>query len=280
MKLKKLICLILLCSVILFTGCASVEYGRIVNKDGSIIDAVSVKLDETKISNAGFDINEVKNGVKTKMSNYLLTIINSFQNKDDGLTNIEKFAVLNNLDYMVVEKNDYIIASIKFKNYNTFKFFYGLHLIDDSEDSSPTKIEEFLVNKYVNTGKTIFAGADAQYVINDFLAYFNNTFTIEDANLSYVFGTSEDKLYSDATNHYKIDGINYHEWIINDINQEINTYTLRANPVNWYILALGLTFALIVILFVISLFVKKRNKPLTTFELNDKINKTIDTNLN
>lgn len=273
MKFKKLLCLILLCTVFLFAGCATIEYDRIVLEDGTILDAVSVKLDNQKIENAGFNVNDAKEGVKTKMSNYLLQVVNTFKAREDGLSSIEKYAVLNNLTYSVTENNDYIIASIKFKNYNTFKYFYGLHLVEDTDKNEPDKVEEFLINKYVTTGKTIFSTDDAKYITNDFIAYFDNKFSLDDTNLSYVFGTSEDKLYSNANYQYSLNGINFHQWIINDINQEISTYTIVPKPVNWYLLALGLTFVLIVILYVISLFTKKKsNKQLTIKDVENIIN--------
>lgn len=273
MKFKKLLCLILLCTVFLFAGCATIEYDRIVLEDGTILDAVSVKLDNEKIENAGFNVNDAKEGVKTKMSNYLLQVVNTFKAREDGLSSIEKYAVLNNLTYSVTENNDYIIASIKFKNYNTFKYFYGLHLVEDTDKNEPDKVEEFLINKYVTTGKTIFSTDDAKYITNDFIAYFDNKFSLDDTNLSYVFGTSEDKLYSNANYQYSLNGINFHQWIINDINQEISTYTIVPKPVNWYLLALGLTFVLIVILYVISLFTKKKsNKQLTIKDVENIIN--------
>ncbi len=273
MKFKKLLCLILLCTVFLFAGCATIEYDRIVLEDGTILDAVSVKLDNQKIENAGFNVNDAKEGVKTKMSNYLLQVVNTFKAREDGLSSIEKYAVLNNLTYSVTENNDYIIASIKFKNYNTFKYFYGLHLVEDTDKNEPDKVEEFLINKYVTTGKTIFSTDDAKYITNDFIAYFDNKFSLDDTNLSYVFGTSEDKLYSNANYQYSLNGINFHQWIINDINQEISTYTIVPKPVNWYLLALSLTFVLIVILYVISLFTKKKsNKQLTIKDVENIIN--------
>lgn len=270
MKFKKIFCLILLCSLILFTGCASVEYQRVVSSDGTILDAVSVKLDKEKITNAGFDFDSAKNGVKNKMNNYLLQIVNAFQTRSDNLTLIEKFAVMNNLSYSVLEQDDYIIAGIKFKNYNAFKYFYGLHLVEDSDDDTKV-VEEFLVNKYITTGKTIYSSDDAQYITNDFLAYFDNKFTLDDAELSYVFGTSSDKLYSDATNHFSLSGINFHQWIIDDVNQEINTYTLKANPINWYLLALALTLVLIIVLYIVSLFSKIKKKEEKLLDIHNEV---------
>lgn len=267
MKIKKIL-LLAFCLIIIFftTGCASIEYTRAVNNNGEILDAVSVKLDNSKITSAGYNINEVKNYIETKMQNYLLAIKNSFIERDDDLTSLEKNSVLNNIKYGVTEKDNYIIASFVFNNYSTFKYFYGLHLLTEDDDNS-TKVQEFLVTKTINSGKTIFSSENAKFITNEFVSYFNNDFTINDANLIYTYGTSSNTLYSDATNKFYLDGINYHQWIIDDINQEITTYTLQANALNWYVLALALTFILLIILYLISIF-KKNNKNNKNLDLN------------
>lgn len=262
MKIFKKISLILCCLVLVFalSGCATVQYERIVNTDGSIIDAVCVKLDENAITQNGFEIDEVKTHIKQKMNTYLNAFINSFLTRDDNLTFFEKTAISNNVVPNVIEENGIIVASLTFKNYSAFKYFYGLHLTENNEidEDESNIVETFLYNKNISTGKTIFSSEDAQFVTNEFISYFNDAFTLSDVNLIYVFGTPEGKLHSDATNHYEIDGVKYHEWIVTDINQEINTFTIEHKPVNYYILALILTAVLIVILFVIAFFKRKK----------------------
>lgn len=257
-KLKKILLTLLITFIMLLsTGCASIEYERVLNTDGTILDAVCVKLDNEKITTAGFNLETVKTEIKSKMNLYITAIIQSFYNRDDGLLDIEKISVYNNITTTVTEKNDYIIASIKFRNYNTFKYFYGLHLDNDDNDNTKT-IEEFLYNKNVSAGKTIFSTSDAEFITNEFLCYFDNNFTINNAELLYSFGTPESKLHSDANYKFTHDGVYYHQWVLNDVNQDITTYTYQMKPINWYILALILTFIFIIVLFIISLFQKKK----------------------
>lgn len=273
-KFKKiLLSLMLTFIIILFSGCASIQYQRTLYENGRILDAVSVKLDTQAITNAGYNIEKVSQDVKIKMQEYLNQVVNSFYNRDDGLLDIEKIAVYNNLNTLVTTKNDYIIASIEFNNYNTFKYFYGLHLIEDNEDDTNI-VESFLYNKNVSTGKTIFAGQDANFINNEFMAYFNNDFSIENCDLTYVFGTPESKLHSDADYTYKEDGVIYHQWMLTDKNDDISTFTFQMKPVNWYILALIVTFALIIILFIVSIFVKNKKNTLkiATNEIKSQIN--------
>jgi len=252
-KLKKLILSFLLIIIALIsTGCASIEYERVLNTDGTIVDAVCVKLDNNKIVSAGYNIETVTKDIKSKMTLYLNALIQSFYKRDDGLLDIEKINVYNNVTTTVSENNGYIIASIKFRNYNTFKYFYGLHLVENNDDDSEN-IKNFLFDKNISTGKTIFATQDAKLITNEFLSYFNNNYTLEDAELSYLFGTPESKLHSDANYQFTQDGVKYHQWIVTDINQDISTYTYRFKPVNWYISALVLTFVLILVLFIIYL---------------------------
>ena len=262
MKIHKKIslCFICLCFVFALSGCAKVQYQRLISSDGKIIDAVSVKLDQQKIEASGFDIETVKNDVKIKMNIYINAIFNAFQNRDDKLLEIEKIAVKNNVLAEVNETENCITASLTFKNYSAFKYFYGLHLIEEDADSDSTKTtEQFLYNKTSNTGKTIFSGEDAKFVTDEFVAYFENKFSLDDVELSYVFATPEGKVHSNATYNYEIDGIHYHEWIVEDINQEITTFTVQVKPVNWYIVALLCTVGLIIILFVIAIINRKKH---------------------
>lgn len=262
MKIFKKISLILCCLVFVFalSGCANVQFERIINTDGSIIDAVCVKLDENAITQNGFNIDTVKNDIKLKMNQYINAFFTSFQQRNDNLSPLKKIDVNNKVTANVFEENGYIVASLSFKNYETFKYFYGLHLIesDETDEDDSNVVETFLYNKNVSIGKTIFSTKDAEFITDDFLSYFNNAFTLSDAELSYVFGTPQGKLHSDATNEYEIDGVHYHEWIVTDINQEILTYTIGHKPVNYYILALILTVVLIIILFVIAFFKRKK----------------------
>lgn len=261
-KFKKIaICFIMLVFVFVLTGCAQIEYSRIVNTDGSIIDSIGVKLDGEALKNAGFtDLESVKNDIKTKMYEYLQAFFNAFKVRDDGLLEIEKIAVKNNVTSSVTENGNVISASLKFRNYNAFKYFYGLHLIDSDENDNSNVSNEFLYNKITNTGKTIFSSQDAAIVTNDIIDYFRDNFALSDATLIYTFATPESKLHSNADNQFEENGIYYHQWALSDENQEISTFTYQIKPVNWYVLALGLTGALILILAVISLMLKNKNK--------------------
>ena len=260
MKLLKKLSALILCLTLIFvmSGCAKIQYQRVVNTDGSIIDAVSVKLDEQKIVENGFNLNTVKAEIKRKMNIYLKAICNAFDSRDDQLNEIEKIAIKNNVLAEVFENDDYIIASLTFSNYSAFKYFYGLHLVDENEQDNSETIKTLLYNKNVSTGKTIFSGEDAQFITNEFLSYFGNKFDITDAELSFIFATPQSKLHSDATYSYEIDGVHYHEWVITDINQEISTYTFQVKSINWYVLALLLTVVLIVVLFIIASIKRKK----------------------
>lgn len=279
---KLLLCLMLTFVVIFASGCASIQYQRTVYDNGTILDAVSVKLDNEEITNKGFNIEKVKSDVKLKMQQYLNSMVTTFMNRNDGLLQIEKISVCNNLTTKVSENENYIIASIEFRNYNTFKYFYGLHLTEDSGNDNENVVENFLFNKNLSTGKTIFSGKDAEFITNEFVSYFNGNFSIEDCDLSYVFGTPENKLHSDSDYTFTEDGVNYHQWILNSKDDTITTYTYQMKPVNWYILALVLTFVFILILFALSFikFKKKNIEPtpelineLTEMIKNDERNK-------
>lgn len=260
MKLLKKLSALILCFTLIFvlSGCAKIQYQRVLNTNGSIVDAVSVKLDEQKIAENGFDVGNVKAEIRRKMNIYLNAICNAFDTRDDRLNEIEKTAIRNNVLAEVIDSGEYITASLTFSNYSAFKYFYGLHLVDVDEKDNSETINTLLYNKNVTTGKTIFSGEDAQFITNEFLSYFGNKFDINDAKLSYIFATPESKLHSDATYSYEIDGVHYHEWVVKDINQEIQTYTIQVKPINWYVLALLLTVVLLIVLFIIASIKRKK----------------------
>lgn len=260
MKLLKKLSVLILCLTLIFvlSGCAKIQYQRVLNTNGSIVDAVSVKLDEQKIVENGFDIGNVKAEIRRKMNIYLNAICNAFETRNDRLNEIEKTAIRNNVLAEVIDSGEYITASLTFSNYSAFKYFYGLHLVNEDEQDNSETINTLLYNKNITTGKTIFSGEDAQFITNEFLSYFGNKFDINDAELIYIFATPGSRLHSDATYSYEIDGVHYHEWVVKDINQGIQTFTIQVKPINWYVLALLLTVVLLAVLFLIASIKRKK----------------------
>jgi len=260
MKFKRLSIIFCFLFIVIFSGCANVQFSRTINENGSIVDAVAVTLDLDELKKANYDTDTVIAFIEQKMNGYLSNIITSFKIREDNLDEIVKLTVLQNITSLVYHKDNIVVALLKFKNYGTFKYFYGLHLIEDTDN---TIIEEgFLVNKYISSGKTIFAGEDARFIENEFLSYFNEDFTLNDVTYEYTFGTTDDKLYSDADYNFSEDGINYHQWIIksNNTNREIKTYNILVKPVNWYLTALITTAVFILISFGIVTIKKFRTK--------------------
>lgn len=258
MKLLKKFGAIIVCLLVIFvaTGCASVQYSRVINTDGSIVDAFCVKLDNEKIISAGVNPSDVKTKIANKMNLYLDALFDAFDNRESYYFDMDKIVVRQNVSRQIISQDDYILARLKFKNYTVFKYFYGF---DDSasEDDSSQTLKTFLFNKNISTGKTIFAG-DYSNLINEFASMFDYAYGVEDVNFSYLFGTPQSKLHSDSTYCYEVDGVTYHEWVLDSPDQEISTYTYQIKPVNWYILALILTACLILILVLISVVKKKK----------------------
>lgn len=268
MKLLKKFGAIIVCFVVIFiaTGCATVQYSRVINTDGSIVDAFCVKLDQSKIESAGVNITTVKTKIAEKMNLYLDALFNAFDNRESYYFDMDKIVVRQNVSRQIISENEYVIARLKFKNYTVFKYFYGLSDSETDSDTSKT-VKTFLYNKNITTGKTIFSG-DYSELIDEFASLFDYNYSTDDVNFSFLFGSPQNQLHSDANYCYEVDGVTYHEWILNDKNQDINYYTYQIKPVNWYILALALTLALILILFVISIL--KKNKKGKTLPINVK----------
>ncbi len=238
-----------------FSGCAQVEHSRVVYSDGRIVDAIAVKLDEEKIVNKGYDLASLKSKIKTKMNKYILALQSSFLSRDDNLTTQEKSFVLFDMASEVGEKQGYIYATINFKDYTTFKYFYGLHLQDSSQTESEDEniVSTPLYTKSVSVSQTVFASSICEDIAQDFLNDYGGNFDLDDVDFSFLLGMPESRLHSNATTTYSSNGITYHEWNLSSTTEEIVTFSYLLKPVNWYILALSLTFVLFIVLTLVAM---------------------------
>lgn len=259
MKIKKLLVFVFLSFAIILSGCAKVQYQHIFNADGTIVDSFVVELDEASLNAKNVNVSNLKFQIKDKMTYYMQIFINAFYSRDDGLSREEKNSIFSNVDTKIEENEKYIIARFTFKNATAFTYFYGYQLIDDTDDGIETT-EGTFYNTSVSSGKTIFSSDVAKNVAEEFRTSetINNKFTLDDVKFYYTFGTTHSKIHSNATYQFDENGVCYHQWALNTIDDEIITFTLQPKPINWYILALSLTFILAVILYVISLFTRKK----------------------
>lgn len=267
MKIKKIFVFLLLCSVILFTGCAKVQYQHVFKSDGTVVDAVMVELDEDVLQEKDVNISALKSKIENTMAYFMEAFINSFYSRDDGLTLEEKNSVFANVEPKVYRKENYIIAQFTFKNATAFTYFYGYHL--DTDDDNIKTEESTFYNTSISEGKTIFSADMSKNICNEFLTALDDKFTLEDTTFYYTFGTTYSRIHSNSTYKFDKDGVYYHQWQLNSVDDTIMTYTVGAKPINWYILALALTFVLGIVLFVISLFSKRKtNKTKQISQIN------------
>ncbi len=271
-KFLSVICMLVV-SVLLFSGCASVNYSVIMNSEGKIEQAMQVNLDKNEITLAGYSYSEVYNNVVNDFDNYFyspegslkIAVINYALKKNKSIDDCGIKLYRESL-----EDEGIIFGSIVFDSPLIYKEFYNI--TDDDDDQ--TIIEKtWFYNREISESETIFSailkeGTSANQIADKYLDYFDGSLagttkkTLEDADYNFFYGVPTNKLYSNSDRVFTQSGITIHEWNFSasQLGDKIRTYTLAVKPTAWYILALVLTAVVVGIILIIGLLQKKFKK--------------------
>ena len=271
---KKLLSLILIiCSVFVFCGCANIEYQRITDDTGQIIDKLVIELNEKeilqKISNV--ELQALKKDIQSDLDNYVVAInyakpqLQAQYPDMDFATGI----VAETTPWEYVSKDvSKIYIEIYYKNSDYMLKINGGNTEEDpeNEDDNTEIISDLFISKYMMYSDNVFMGMEevsmGSETYFDFYTTKYSDFSVKDINLTQVYGTTDSRLKSNADHKTTIDGINYHLWEIDTENggytkAKLSYYYTTAVGTGWYIVALALTFALAFILLVV--YIIKRN---------------------
>ena len=277
-RIFSVICLLVV-SCLVFSGCASVNYSVVVGTDGSVQQGFQVTLDKSKITLAGYDYSDIASKIENAFNNAVnqnqLNIIKFCSasgkkplNCDCGIkTNYERIDEQNFYGYIAFES-----ISI-YREYSNF--ISGGSSEDDNEDDSGVEENLFFI-KDVDYNDTVYTGIDAKdengeytnSIVKTLTDYFDGStegtqqFTLDDVEYNFYYGVPTTKLHSNSDSTISQSGIEIHQWTFNasNLNDPIQTWTIKIKPVAWYVLALVLTIILIIILFIICLIKKKSKK--------------------
>lgn len=268
------ILLIIICMII-FTGCANVEYQRITDDTGRIIDRLVVEINEEdllkKISQD--KVNELKDDINNDIKAYVFSVKQARDylhstNTDPNL-NYHDGITIENTGWTVVEGTTYrIMIQMVFENSTYLEKLYGS---SDNEENSPNEIiSNLFISKYVMYSDNVFknmeetsGGVDNK----NYFDYYSNKygeFTIKDMNLTQIYGTTDKRLKSNADYVEIIEGINYHLWEIDTENagyktMQLSYYYRTAVGTGWYILALGISIALAILLIIVYIIKARKD---------------------
>lgn len=275
---KKFLSLILIiCSVFVFCGCANIEYQRITDDTGQIIDKLVIELNEKEIlqTMSNIELQELKRDIQKDLDNYVVAINYTkpqlqLQYPDmDFSTGI--VAETTPWEYVSQDVSK-IYIEIYYKNSDyMLKINGGGNQEEDQEnsDSNTEIISDLFISKYMMYSDNVFMGMEevsmGSQTYFDFYTAKYSDFTVEDVTLTQVYGTTDSRLKSNADYKTTIDGINYHLWEIDTKNGGYNTaklsyYYTTAIGTGWYLVALALTFVLAFVLLVVYIIRKNDDR--------------------
>ena len=269
---KKFLCLLLsIISVFIFAGCANIEYHRVTDDTGQIIDRLIVELHDNEIIEKIGEVKftALKQDIEGDFNDYIQAINNmkphlQVENPEmDFSTGI----VAERSSWIKNEENiSKITIQIVYKNSAYLQALNGSSSNDETqEDSDDTEIiNNLFISKYMMYSDNVFSDIDETAYYQYYTASYGE-FNMSDVNLTQVYGTTDNRLRSDADYIENIEGINYHLW---DIETENDAYKVKklsyhyrtAVGTGWYILALGLSLVLAIILIIVYIIKRKNTK--------------------
>ena len=276
-RFLSIICLLVV-SVLAFSGCASVHYSLLVNEDGTVNQGFEINIDKQAIESAGYNYDQAKSKIMEQVNNIASVYRNFYRSNYQTLAGYPfEFSGVTYQIKQLTESD--ILVSFNFPSIKIYKLCYGI--TESSESEQEQEIEEnFFYTKTIDHSATVFANYEdawwKQY-IDELLDYFNGSienttpFTLNDCEYNFYYGYPSSKLYSENSQTFYYNGIKVHHWTFDasQMNDEIITYTLQMKPAHWYILAIGSTFALVIVLFIIVYLSKRKQIKLEEVELEN-----------
>lgn len=279
-KIVLAVCLFL--SVFLFCGCSTAEVLLKENSDGSldiyyVMDLKTAPLVENGTITAE-DVVKMKSAVETEAAELIAKSKSEFRfalskNFADGvITEEQKSELFNELTIYTGWTEDVFAVRYNFKTQKAYLIYsnYGrdVETIASTEKSfftskySEKSINPFGRNRDIFGGKSAFKYFKAkmdEYLTANFSASQIEKFP--EFTMVYSYLSLNSRLHSDADQVVKTTAGTMHSWVINEENSEklIEFYTISANRVVWYILALTICFTFTAIYLIVIYFKKDKD---------------------
>ena len=276
-KIVLAICLFL--SVFIFCGCSTAEVLLKENPDGSldifyVIDTATDPLiengvvTETDVVKMRAEVeSEAAKLIAKSKSEFRLSLTQSYAS--GKITQEERSSLFNELEIFTGWTEDVYAVKYHFKSQKAYMVYTnygeGVERATSSEKSFfTTKYSEKTVNPF-GRKRDIFGGLSAfDYFKGKMDAYLNSNLSAEpvakfpEFTLTYSYVSLNSRLHSDADQVINTTSGTVHTWEINEENKDkfIEFYTLSANRVVWYILALTICFTFTATYLVVIYFKK------------------------
>ena len=260
----------------IFSGCSTVSYGIVQYQNGQILQSFTINVDEQVLLEKGYDANEKEMQIKSILDDLVSDLKTDFLLRmvsNESLYN----QVMQGVKTSTNVENNQIVLQILFSDATNYRYFYGLTNNNQDEEDSVIVTDCGFYNiittktytQFYNYRENIYY-LKAEKRVKDL--FDENDFSIEDIDFNYCYGLPTAYKYSSNADFiYSQDGLDIHIWKLSSetLNKEIEFYRIQVKPLLWYVLAVALTFVLLVVLFIVIFIKKIHNK-------NKYENKSID----
>lgn len=268
---KHLKLIILAVFAFILTGCAQMDYSRIVFANGRVQDRVVITLDTDKIKAAGYSTNSLLTVIQNDLELYFLSGVRSFKSESQSNINFTEEqknlinnSILSSVDITADLKK--VVATITFENNEVFDMYYTWQKqqneTPEEEPASNVIVKKgFYFNTYIQTSSTAYGD-----IINSFFYEKYSTdlglsqhFTLNDISFSQIYASNNLALKSNALYTEVNSGIKFHYWQVNPLNnnQTLEFYAYSPQTTSWYVTALAISLLAVIIIFAYNLFNKK-----------------------
>jgi hypothetical protein len=266
--------ILIICSLFVFCGCANVEYQRITDDTGQILDKLIIELDEKallkKMSNV--KLAELKQDIKTDLDEYVLAINYLKPELQNQYADMDFYSgiVAKTIPWIYQDGSVCRISiEILYKDSTYLQCLNGSADSEDGEETPREIVSNLFISKLMMYSDNVFMDMENMAMDNEsYYDYYTTKysgFTVADVNLTQVYGTTDKRLKSNADYKTRIDGINYHLWEIDTAEKGYNSmqltyYYATAVGTGWYIVALSVSFGLAIMLLLVYIIRKVKDR--------------------
>jgi len=288
MKFKKIITLIIIMCTIILTGCADVQFIRMIDSNNAVQDKIVVELNKSEIEKRGYKMADVLNKIEEDfiaVKNYIESDwIEQFNN--DKYANVYDKAKNGIVVDVTPPVGNKVTLTITFSDLSMFGLFYGYSSIDNNyeynkamedvgpfigkmfaEDYDNEDFGMFLIKYSIIKDNGILDSLEnfevngVNYYTN-YSQYLNEELTKENIKMSEIFIYPDDRIYSNADDKEVINGVTFLHWSLSDKDDgfQMEIYKIAPKVINWYIIAIIISFVFIIVAFAVIIVKNKLKK--------------------
>lgn len=270
-KTKIFSLILLICLVFVLGGCANIEYQRLVDDGGQILDKITIELDGEKLTEKGVDIDTLVDNIKEDLYRYYIFPI---EYRLQSLPIEEYYEVSKKIDIgtiMSSVENDVYKISVEvlFGSSEVMSYVYGYDSSNESTESSGLeKSKNFFIKRYEQTSDNVF-GDVTEITIGGTNLYDKYCakvpgFDSDDLTLTQIYGSTNHRMRTNADATIEYNGFTCHLWEFSasDSEGKLVFYYLTANSTGWYVLALVLTILITAVIILVHRSRKRFEKTL------------------